>query len=455
MALRLSQSRTKVTPKMPLLKRLFWVYFLLLIFEGALRKWILPQLSAPLLLVRDPIALLIIGEAIRSHKWPRQWSAVTGVLSVALLGLCFVQLIAGDNPWFSALYGLRSYLLPFPVAFIMGENLDAEDLRKFGACTLWLLLPLVGLEVAQYLAPTSSWLNAGAGVDSGQLDSAAGHVRASATFSFATGPTGYFPVAGAFIFYGLAKKDFAQKGLLWVAAFALLLSIPVSGSRSVLALLLMLLACVATSALLGVSQFAGSLKAIVIFLIILVPLSFVPVFNDATTTLETRFSNAAGSEGTARESVITRNLDPITSSLEDAASSHNWLGKGIGYGSNVVSKLVTGKQGFLVGEDEFPRVINEFGPLFGVAFMLFRWSLGLMILTKSFLKVRDHEPLAWLLVPLTVIALEGCLMEQPTEQGFLVIGIAFSLAALKLGGIPAMPMLTRIPLTSFHDRKVN
>ncbi len=41
---------------MPLLKKLFWAYFLLLIFEGALRKWILPQFSAPLLLVRDPIA---------------------------------------------------------------------------------------------------------------------------------------------------------------------------------------------------------------------------------------------------------------------------------------------------------------------------------------------------------------------------------------------------------------
>ena len=38
---------TKTNPgqrqsKMPLLKKLFWLYFLLLIFEGALRKWVLP-----------------------------------------------------------------------------------------------------------------------------------------------------------------------------------------------------------------------------------------------------------------------------------------------------------------------------------------------------------------------------------------------------------------------------
>ena len=63
---------------MPLLKKLFWLYFLLLIFEGALRKWILPQFSAPLLLVRDPVALWIIIEAYRTNKWPERWSIVIG-----------------------------------------------------------------------------------------------------------------------------------------------------------------------------------------------------------------------------------------------------------------------------------------------------------------------------------------------------------------------------------------
>jgi len=47
-----------------------------------------------------------------------------------------MQVAMVDNPWIAALYGLRSYLLPFPVAFVMGENLDAEDLRKFAICTL-------------------------------------------------------------------------------------------------------------------------------------------------------------------------------------------------------------------------------------------------------------------------------------------------------------------------------
>ncbi len=90
-------------------------------------------------------------EAYRTDKWPEKWSAVIGILTAGLFGLCAIQMAAGENPWIAAAYGLRSYLLPFPVAFIMGENLDAEDLRKFGVCTLWLLLPETALEVAQYL----------------------------------------------------------------------------------------------------------------------------------------------------------------------------------------------------------------------------------------------------------------------------------------------------------------
>src|SRR5688500_14652822 len=43
-----------------ILKKGIWLYFLLLIFEGALRKWVVPALSNPLLVVRDPLALWLI-----------------------------------------------------------------------------------------------------------------------------------------------------------------------------------------------------------------------------------------------------------------------------------------------------------------------------------------------------------------------------------------------------------
>jgi hypothetical protein len=423
--------------RMTFLKRLFWVYFLLLIFEGALRKWLLPQYSAPLLIIRDPVAVLIIWEAVRSRKWPKQWSAVTGVLVIGLLGLCMMQVAIGETPWFVALYGLRSYLLPFPVAFIMGENLDAEDLRKFGICTLWLLLPLVGLEVAQYLAEPGSLLNAGAYEGAEQIGYTGGHVRASATFSYVTGPISYIPMAAAFIFYGLVNEKFAKKWLIWAASFALILAVPVTGSRTLVFLLAAVLACVSAAAFFGVSQFAKSLKIILPLLTVFTLVSFLPVFSQANGSLFARFSEASGAEGGAEQSLVVRVLNPIAESLQESVSTNNWLGMGMGFGSNVASKLLTGAPSFLAGENEVTRVINELGPIFGIAFMLFRWILELMIMAKALARVRELEPLAWLLVPLTWSSLALGILEQPTEQGFLVIGVAFSLTALKRAELPA------------------
>jgi hypothetical protein len=430
---------------MPLLKKLFWLYFLLLIFEGALRKWVLPQYSAPLLLVRDPVALLIIWEAYRTRKWPRQWSAVVGILAAGIVALCFIQMVAGNSPWFVALYGLRSYLLPFPVAFIMGENLDRDDLREFGLCALWLLFPLTALEVAQYYAPANSTLNAGASLGTVQLASAAGHVRASATFSYVTGPMCYLPLAMAFAFYGLVQANFAKKWLPWAASCALVLSIPVTGSRALVFELATILACVAVAALFGVSQFVKSLRMIVALLLVSLLVSRLPVFTEATETLSMRFSQASQAEGNAQQSFLLRVVDPVSGTIENSISENSWLGLGVGYGANAISTLLTGTQQFLAGEDEFPRVINEFGAPAGMAFMLFRWLLELMIVAKALSRVREHQPLAWLLVPATFSTLVLGVLEQPTEQGFMVISVAFSLAALRLAPVPigAAPALSR------------
>lgn len=430
MALTGFRQNTRAALRMPFLKKLFWTYFLLLIFEGALRKWVLPQLSAPLLIIRDPIGLLIIWEAYRTHKWPKQWSAAVALLTVGILTLGFMQLVAGESSWIAAAFGLRSYLLPFPVAFIMGENLDEEDLRKFVNCTLWLMLPLTALEVAQYIAPATSWLNKGAYSGSAQLDYAAGHVRASATFSYVMGPMCYLPLAAAFIFTGLGKPGYVSKLLLWAAAASLLLSIPVTGSRTAVFELAAVVACVGVAAFFGISEFVRSLQMILILTLIAIPVSRLPVFADSVDTLVTRFTNATASEGGSTESsIFQRVIGPYLYTLQEDTLDHPWLGEGVGYGSLAVTKVVTGEISMRAGEEEFPRVIFEFGVPGGLLFMLMRYGLAIMISVKGLKRARDGDPLAWLMVPLMFRTVVFGTLEQPTMQGFMVISIAFCLAA--------------------------
>jgi hypothetical protein len=100
---------------------------------------------------------------------------------------------------------------------------------------------------------------------------------------------------------------------------------------------------------------------------------------------------------------------------------------------------LTGRTQFLAGEGEFGRVLFEFGPFFGFAFMIFRFMLAVMITGKALSRVREHQPLAWFLVPSLFPLLAFGTLEQPTLQGFAVITLGFSLAALKSVSVPAEP----------------
>jgi hypothetical protein len=420
---------------MSLLKKLFWVYFLLLIFEGALRKWVVPQLSAPLLLARDPVGLLILIEAYRTHRWPQRWSAVAGILAVALLILGAVQMIVAGNPLVAAIYGLRSYLLPFPVAFVMGENLTCEDLREFGRWTLWILLPMTALEVAQYMASPGSFLNRGAYEGGGQLYYVGAHVRASGTFSFVAGATNYAPLAAAFILYGLLNNSFVRRWLLWAAAGAMILSIPMIGARTVVFELAGVVACMGIAVLLGASQLGKIFKIAAPIVGVFLLISLLPIFSRAMRSFEARYTEANRIEGGSVQRVVaSRALLLQFYQLETADYTKNPIGIGMGQGAAAVAKLTTGRVTFITGEGELGRAMTELGPIPGVAFMLFRLILALLLLAQALAEARKLEPLALLLAPLTAISLVYNVCEQPTEQGFMVIGVAFTLAALKLSG---------------------
>jgi hypothetical protein len=90
-----------------------WLYLVLVLLEGPLRKWLLPGLSTPLLLVRDPVALLAVvwgWGLLRRSSWAPLWIALS---VVALLGFA-ATLVFGHQDLPTAIYGVRVWLNPFP-----------------------------------------------------------------------------------------------------------------------------------------------------------------------------------------------------------------------------------------------------------------------------------------------------------------------------------------------------
>ena len=140
-----------------LLKRGIWVYLLLLIFEGALRKWVLPFLATPLLIVRDPVALWLLLAAWKFgfFRW-NGYSAAMIVLS--LIGIVTAVLIGHGN-LYVALYGARLYILHFPVMFVIGTILNYEDVVQIGRTILKIAIPMAILIALQFYSPQSAWVN--------------------------------------------------------------------------------------------------------------------------------------------------------------------------------------------------------------------------------------------------------------------------------------------------------
>ena len=249
------------------------------------------------------------------------------------------------------------------------------------------------------------------------------------------GAASFAPIAAAFILYGLANERFAKKWLLWAATFALVISVPVMGSRTYVYLLGAVVACAGVAALCGVTEFLKSLRVIVPFIMVFALASLLPIFTESSKNLNKRFSEAnqveGGGQRNVRQALVNRSVTPMMTRFEESDFMSNPIGIGMGHGALAISKLLTGKPDFTAGEGEFDHVMTEFGPFSGLAFMLFRILLALMLLKEAVARAREGEPLALLLAPLMVSAVAFGTSENPTAGGFMVIYTAFSLAALK------------------------
>lgn len=416
--------------RIPLVKTLFWLYFALLIMEGALRKWIVPSLSAPLLIVRDPIGIWIIWESIRAHKWPRKFSIVTGALTVFFLVLSVIQILLDICPWFAIVYGLRSYLLTFPVAFAMSNVITKQDIEKLCKYTMIISLPMTYIYFQQYRSPASSWINLGAYEGSSQITYVGAHVRAAGTFSFVTGSISFQGMLVAFIIFALFDTNIVKRWFVYTTLIVMIFATPLVGARTLIFIDIAEILCVLVASMLGVSQLINVVKLSVPFLVAALLLPFVPAFNEASTSLTARFANAQATQGSTEGEVYKRVVGPYLDWFDkiDAAKP---LGVGIGRGAAAITQLMVGRASFETGEDELSRNIFEMGYIFGGFFVAFRMALALYLFWSSVISAREGRPLALLLSPAVLSEAVFGILEQPSRQGFMIFGMAIMIAGMR------------------------
>ena len=424
-----------VDDKLQNVRRAIWVYFWLLLLEGALRKWALPAYSNPLLIIRDPVLLTAYFLALKAGVFPRNaWVWTLAIIGFFAFAVTFIPLwpyLPPSRILLVAGFGFRANFLHLPLVFLMARVLRAEDVKRFGWWTLALVPPMALLMVAQFNAAPDAFLNHTAGGEGEMMTAALGKVRTAGTFSFVIGVVAYFALATAFLIWGALKRDVYKSWLLFAAGTAIVIGISVSGSRSVVG------ACAVVVASLGavllirpdvLNRFGQILIATVVLALVV---SRMPIFKEGFDVLSTRFTEAAAAtDQSMARSLISRVFSNFSEGLY-VLTKAPFLGYGLGIGTNAGAKFLTGRSMFLLSEGEWSRVFLENGPILGLGFVIWRLALAANIGFLSLRALRLGNVLPLLLFSSCFLPLMNGQFGQPTVLGFAVFNAGLALAACK------------------------
>jgi hypothetical protein len=413
------------------LKAAVWLYFLLLIFEGGLRKWVFPALSTPLLVVRDPLAIWIFITA--RQKGYLKFNAYSFLMVLIGFISILTAVTIGHGNLFVAIFGARIYILQIPLIFAIGTIFDHEDVIKMGRALLWLSLPMTLLIAVQFFSPQSAWVNLGIGGDTsgGGFGGTNGYFRPPGTFSFTTGVVSFYALQASYIFYFWLHPKKVNKLLLIAATACLLISIPLSISRSAFFQVAIAIFFSIVAAWKRPKYVWSMIGGGIIVLVILQLVEHRSFFVTSTAAFTNRFNGANESEGGLSGVFLDRFLGGMISAIENAPNLP-FFGYGIGMGTNVGSNLLTGQSSFLIAEQEWGRIIGEEGLLFGFIIILIRISITISIAKKAIGNLRNVDALSWMLLSFCCIPLLQAQWGQPTALGFTVLGAGLAVAALNI-----------------------
>lgn len=415
-----------VQHKMPRL--VLFLYIFLLVFEGALRKWVLPSMSSALVLARDPLVLYLVFYGLKQGWLRNAYVHIAFIVSFISL---IVALAKGIH-WGVIYYGLHSFLLYFPCIFVIPHILSAKDIYRVGAAFLLISIPMCVLVFIQYASPKDAWVNIGVGGEGSSTYAGVGSfIRPAGVFSFIVGLVAFQGVVGLFLSWFLFDhKSRVKSGIpFWLLLIVLggyIAMVPLSLSRT----------NVFQSAFIF---FVGGLPALKkqkaisnLFLLLAVSVVAYIVYNrfaESFDILFLRFDEASNVEGNVIEGTLgSRLLGSLLQVFEVETSF--W-----GYGIGTATTIAISKYGYPLvywQDAELPRQVYESGLLLGVVYILLRVVLAVQLMAKAVRLQLQKNSVAYFFMPSVVFFLVFGQWGNSAIQGFttLSLGILIKLFSL-------------------------
>ncbi len=408
------------------LRLAIYAYFLLWIFEGTLRKWILPGLSGPLLVIRDPVLLFIYFAAIRQKVFKLN-GFLTFLLVLSTLSVIVSLGLFKAPPLYVVLFGVHANFLHLPLIFLLPQVMTYTEIKKIGQIVLWLAPPMAMLAALQFMSPAGARINVGAGGEGKMLETAFNRIRPSGMFSFTNGLADYSAILAAFLFHHLLEKNIFSKLSFLLAAPSLLILVVMSGSRTVFALVGLQVLTVIIIWMVKPRFLQSSIKLVAIGAAVIFLIGSVGALKIGMDVIITRFTSSGG----VKEGFIDRFLGEFKKPI-DAASRADACGVGIGMGTNAASSMMYKMLRFNLGESEMDRIVMEMGPYLGLPYLLWRFAVLAFIARMAWLALRiNNNTLPLLLATACANDLVMGQFGQTTVLGYAVMSAGFALSSVK------------------------
>lgn len=404
--------------------KVFVAILITVVFEGAIRKWVSPSLTIPLILFRDCMAAYGVFWAIKTgqlkfSKLPSQillcWTCV-----FVIWGL--LQLIVNQTSIFLFAIGIRFWLLYLWFAYAAAISFTQEDFKIITKVIFLLVLIEVPLAVSQHYLPPSSFLNK-------QLDSdeegiflvTVGIVRTTGTFSFTAGYSIFLAFASPYFFAYLNDKvSFLKKWVSYILFSTICVGTVVSGSRGAIIFFLALYIVYIVVSVFNTKIRKLNLLLLIGFSTLLIILAPV-LFSRALDATRERFDTASQAES------LSERIQSTFLGESGTYGSFSVLGYGVGVGSNFAG-VVKGTQ-FLLGETEASRTLLE-GGILGLAFIALKILVVLIGLWKSLYVMKSNGnclPLMlWVTVGVGLFSWPIISQLTINALGYLLLGLAIA-----------------------------
>jgi hypothetical protein len=226
-------------------KESIWItcIFAAIVYEGALRKWVMPAPLHPVaFLAKDALGVCYI--AFHQNTTGSKYQNILKLLGYITAGLLFFSLLLGlGNSWQSAIITYKNAVLWPLIAASMVTNTSSETWKRLSLLTAPTTIGMFLLGGEQFFSPTSSWLNQYAWTAAGLQSPVATFggvqgVRATGTFSYISGMSEFavFSFVLCLCFF-LTSVSLKQKLLLISGCSAAIGCAVESGSRAPIVLI--------------------------------------------------------------------------------------------------------------------------------------------------------------------------------------------------------------------------